>query len=67
MGLAISILLGLLIFGYSAYMLWKMLRTSRKGKCAACAIKNACCQKDGRSGDNDPSHGQPIVFRSMNR
>lgn len=44
MGMALSIILGMLIFGYAGWMLVRFVQTSRKGKCAACALKKSCEQ-----------------------
>jgi hypothetical protein len=51
MGMVISIFLGILIFGYAGWMMIRFIRTSRKGKCATCAIKEACAQKDCHCGE----------------
>lgn len=51
MGVVISILLGILIFGYAGWMLIRFIKASRKGKCATCAIKEACGQRDCCCGD----------------
>ncbi|TGA96177.1 FeoB-associated Cys-rich membrane protein [Sporolactobacillus shoreae] len=51
MGIIVSTVLGLLIFGYAAWMMVKFFQTSRKGKCAACAIKESCGQSDCRCTD----------------
>lgn len=59
LSVTVSILLGILIFGYAAWMLVKQIQTSRKGKCAACAIKNACgqtdCQCSGQGANEHPA------------
>lgn len=46
MGAAISILLGIVIFGYAGWMMFRFIQTSRKGKCATCAIKETCGLSD---------------------
>ncbi len=38
----VSIFIGVIIFGYAAYILWKSFQKSKQGKCAGCAIKNTC-------------------------
>lgn len=37
-----SILLGAAIFGYAAWALVRFINKSKKGKCAACDLKDAC-------------------------
>jgi hypothetical protein len=37
-----NILLGSIIFGYAGFSFYKHIQKSRQGKCAACAVKNAC-------------------------
>ncbi len=37
-----SIVLGIAIFGYAAWALVKFINKSKKGKCAACDIKESC-------------------------
>ncbi|MED3790832.1 FeoB-associated Cys-rich membrane protein [Niallia alba] len=41
----ISILLGFMIFSYAGYGLYRHIQQSKKGKCAACSLKQACDQK----------------------
>ncbi|MBP1932107.1 FeoB-associated Cys-rich membrane protein [Ammoniphilus resinae] len=38
----INILLGVLIFGYAGWTLYRFVRKSKEGKCAGCSIKNSC-------------------------
>ncbi|MDR4945824.1 FeoB-associated Cys-rich membrane protein [Neobacillus cucumis] len=37
-----SIVIGVAIFGYAAWALVKFINRSKKGKCAACDLKNSC-------------------------
>ncbi|MDQ0198078.1 FeoB-associated Cys-rich membrane protein [Neobacillus ginsengisoli] len=37
-----SIVIGVAIFGYAAWALVKFINKSKKGKCAACELKNSC-------------------------
>lgn len=37
-----SIIIGVAIFGYAAWALVKFINKSKKGKCAACDLKNSC-------------------------
>lgn len=37
-----SIIIGVLIFAYAAWMLVSFFKKSRQGKCATCAIKDSC-------------------------
>jgi hypothetical protein len=37
-----SILIGSAIFGYAAWAMVKFINKSKKGKCAACDIKDSC-------------------------
>lgn len=37
-----SIVIGVAIFGYAAWALVKFINKSKKGKCAACEMKNSC-------------------------
>jgi hypothetical protein len=38
----VNILLGVVIFGYAGFALFNAIRKSKKGKCAACSLKNNC-------------------------
>ncbi len=38
----LSIILGILIFGYGAFMFYKFIQKSRQGKCGTCALKKSC-------------------------
>lgn len=38
----VSLLIGLLIFAYAAWMIVRFIKKSRQGRCAACAIKDSC-------------------------
>lgn len=42
-----SILIGLAIFGYAAWAMVKFINKSKKGKCAACDIKDSCSSSCG--------------------
>lgn len=46
MGMVISVVLGILIFGYAAWSIGRFIVKSRRGRCAACSIKNVCSQSD---------------------
>ena len=37
-----SIFLGLLIFGYAGWALYRSVMRSRKGKCASCGLSKTC-------------------------
>ncbi|KKB74030.1 MULTISPECIES: FeoB-associated Cys-rich membrane protein [Bacillus] len=37
-----NITVGTLIFGYAAWTLFKFVKRSRKGKCAACELNRTC-------------------------
>ncbi|KAA6447370.1 FeoB-associated Cys-rich membrane protein [Bacillus swezeyi] len=37
-----NITIGALIFGYAAWTLFKLVKRSRKGKCAACELNRSC-------------------------
>lgn len=38
----VSILLGVLIFGYAGWTLYRFIQKSKKGKCATCSISKQC-------------------------
>ncbi|WP_173400570.1 FeoB-associated Cys-rich membrane protein [Listeria floridensis] len=38
----VNLLLGGLIFGYTAYALVRYVKRSKKGNCAACELEEAC-------------------------
>jgi hypothetical protein len=40
--MVISMILGLLIFGYAAWTMIRHVKRSRKGKCAACSLNETC-------------------------
>ncbi|MBY0123113.1 FeoB-associated Cys-rich membrane protein [Bacillus sp. S/N-304-OC-R1] len=40
--MVINILIGLIIFGYAGWTLFKFINKSKQGKCASCAIKKSC-------------------------
>ncbi|KQL53622.1 hydrolase [Heyndrickxia shackletonii] len=37
-----SIIIGVLIFGYAAFTLYKFMKKSKQGACAHCSLKNNC-------------------------
>ncbi|WP_248733934.1 DUF1068 domain-containing protein [Neobacillus rhizosphaerae] len=37
-----SVLIGVAIFGYAIWHFVKFINKSKKGKCAACDLKNSC-------------------------
>lgn len=41
----INILIGVLIFGYAGWTMWKFINKSKQGKCAACELKKSCAKK----------------------
>ncbi|WP_217587559.1 FeoB-associated Cys-rich membrane protein [Lentibacillus saliphilus] len=41
-----SWIIGLLIFGYAGFMLFRHIKQSKKGKCATCALKDSCSTKE---------------------
>jgi len=48
-----NIVVGGIIFTYSAWVLVSYVRRSRQGKCAACAMKKTCaarCEDPGSTG-----------------
>ncbi|WP_286231182.1 FeoB-associated Cys-rich membrane protein [Neobacillus mesonae] len=42
-----SIIIGAAIFAYAAYAMVKFINKSKKGKCAACDLKNSCSSNCG--------------------
>lgn len=42
-----SIVIGVAVFGYAAWALVKFINKSKKGKCAACELKNSCKSECG--------------------
>ena len=40
-----SILIGLLIFGYAGFTLYKFFKKSKQGVCATCSLKKSCQAK----------------------
>jgi hypothetical protein len=40
-----NVIIGVLIFGYAGWMLFRFVRKSKKGTCASCSI-NASCAKN---------------------
>ncbi|TLS36930.1 FeoB-associated Cys-rich membrane protein [Pseudalkalibacillus caeni] len=38
----VNILIGVLIFGYAGWTLFRFVKKSRKGKCAACELNKSC-------------------------
>ncbi|WP_054950119.1 FeoB-associated Cys-rich membrane protein [Numidum massiliense] len=41
-----SIVLGVVILGYSAWALVRFVKKSKQGACAACSIKDSCQKSD---------------------
>ncbi|MFY4774082.1 FeoB-associated Cys-rich membrane protein [Metabacillus sp. RGM 3146] len=41
----INILIGLLIFGYAGYTIFRHVQKSKKGKCAACELNKSCSKQ----------------------
>ncbi len=48
-----NIVIGGLIFGYAGWVLWKYIKKSKEGKCAACAVKKSCPHGTGSCGTNN--------------
>jgi hypothetical protein len=42
-----SIIIGCMIFGYASWALFRFIKKSKKGKCAACEFKNSCKSQCG--------------------
>lgn len=42
----INVIIIALIFAYSGYILFRHVKKSSKGKCAACELKETCLKKD---------------------
>ncbi|RLQ97149.1 FeoB-associated Cys-rich membrane protein [Falsibacillus albus] len=40
-----SIIIGLLVFGYAGFTLYKFFKKSKQGVCATCALKKSCESK----------------------
>ncbi|RDI47728.1 FeoB-associated Cys-rich membrane protein [Falsibacillus pallidus] len=40
-----SILIGLLIFGYAGFTLYKFIKKSKEGVCGTCSLKKSCNSK----------------------
>lgn len=38
----VNLLIGALIFGYAGWTLYRLVKKSRQGKCAACSKKSKC-------------------------
>ncbi|SDN35673.1 radical SAM additional 4Fe4S-binding SPASM domain-containing protein [Fictibacillus solisalsi] len=38
----LSILLGILIFGYAGFTIFRFVKKSKQGKCATCSMKKGC-------------------------
>lgn len=38
----INIVLGVAIFGYAGWALFRHINKSKEGKCAACSVKSSC-------------------------
>lgn len=67
-GTIISVILGILIFGYAVWSIACFIKKSRQGRCAACSLKNACGQSDCcAERDNRTSREQPIAFQNFKR
>ncbi|MFS0783016.1 FeoB-associated Cys-rich membrane protein [Bacillus sp. 1P06AnD] len=45
MSLLINIIVGLVIFGYAAFALWRSIKKQKGGKCAGCALNKSCSTK----------------------
>ncbi|MCD7035165.1 FeoB-associated Cys-rich membrane protein [Metabacillus sp. GX 13764] len=41
----VSILIGVLIFGYAGYTIFKHIQKSKMGKCASCELNKACSKQ----------------------
>lgn len=42
MNTLVNIVIGALIFGYAAWTIYRFVKKSKQGKCAACALKEGC-------------------------
>lgn len=47
-----NIVIGGLIFGYAGWALWRFIKKSKEGKCAACSAKKSCPGSTCSSGDS---------------
>ncbi|GLY11005.1 FeoB-associated Cys-rich membrane protein [Pseudobacillus badius] len=48
----VNIVIGALIFGYAGWTLFRYIKKSKEGKCAACSLKDSCqsdCGNDSSS------------------
>lgn len=52
--MAVNIIIGVIIFGYAGYALFKFIKKSKQGKCASCAVKNSCNTSCGPGTDRPP-------------
>jgi len=46
-----NIILGTVIFGYAGFAFYRHIQKSKQGKCAACAVKDACNSEASCTGE----------------
>lgn len=51
----LSIVIGILIFGYAGWTLYRFMKRSKQGKCPACSLSDSCSS----SGCGPQTAGQP--------
>jgi radical SAM protein with 4Fe4S-binding SPASM domain len=48
-----NIAIGAIIFGYASWALIRFIKKSKKGKCAACDLRDACSSECGTKPRNE--------------
>lgn len=43
--MVVNLFIGTVIFGYAIWTIVRLVKRSKKGKCAACELKNSCNSK----------------------
>ncbi|MCA1042523.1 FeoB-associated Cys-rich membrane protein [Bacillus infantis] len=49
-----SWIIGLLIFCYAGYMMYRHIKNSKKGKCAVCELKKSCSSVNAGCSTREP-------------
>lgn len=57
-------IIGIIIFGYASFMIYRHIQNSKKSKCAGCPLKKNCSSVDGHC---DPSGTYQLDLFDTNR
>lgn len=51
----VNVVIGLVIFGYASYAMFKHVKNSKKGACSTCELQTSCSKKENDCCDSVPA------------